>query len=146
MAGGLVRALATLVVVVALALPFADGISNPLLAGAALTLTALVVAALGVITGIWAESFDQHSFVASLVIAPLALVGGVFYSVRSLPEPWQTLTRIDPLFYLVDATRAGFTGVHEASVLASLLVAAGLAVGAFVVSVLLIARGWRLKP
>jgi hypothetical protein len=63
----------------------------------------------GVITGVWADTFDQHAFVASIVIRLLALVGGVFYSARSLGEPWSTLNRLDPIYYLVDATRAGFT-------------------------------------
>src|SRR5207237_786129 len=76
----------------------------------------LIFSALGVITGVWADTFDQHAFVASIVITPLALLGGVFYGARSLGSPWSTLTRLDPLYYLVDATRAGLTGFHESSV------------------------------
>src|SRR5207302_94127 len=55
---------------------------------------------------------------ASVVITPLALLGGVFYSARSLGNPWSTLTRIDPLYYLVDTTRAGLTGLPRESRLA----------------------------
>lgn len=147
MAGGLVRGWLAAGVVAALALPFADlGLHRPALAVLTLALTGLIFSALGVITGLWAESFDQHAFVASLVIAPLALVGGVFYSVERLSEPWATLTRIDPLYYLVDATRAGMSGAQETTLAVSLPVAA--AVGALVTmaAVALLARGWRLKP
>jgi ABC-2 type transport system permease protein len=146
MAGGLVRGFSAALAVALLALPFAHEGSDPVLAAAALVLTGLVFAALGVITGIWAEIFDQHAFVANLVITPLALVGGVFYSARTLPEPWATLTRLDPLYYLVDATRAGLTGVHEVSVAVSLGVAAPVAVATFAAATALVARGWRLKP
>lgn len=146
MAGGMVRGLAAALAVTALALPFTGGVERPALAVLALLLTALVFSALGVVTGIWAETFDQHSFVASIVVTPLALLGGVFYSVRALAEPWETLTRLDPITYLVDATRAGLTGFHESSVAVSLAVAGLVAAAAFGAAAALFARGWRLKP
>jgi ABC-2 type transport system permease protein len=146
MAGGLVRGFAASLAVMALALPFAGGLDRPAIALGALGLTGLVFAAVGVITGVWAETFDQHSFIASVVITPLALAGAVFYSARTLPEPWETLTRFDPIYYLVDATRAGFTGFHESSLWLSLAVTALVAVAAFAAATALLARGWRLKP
>ena len=146
MAGGLVRGLAAALAVLALALPFAGGAERPALALVSLALTGLVFSAVGVITGIWAETFDQHSFIANIVIAPLALAGAVFYSARTLPEPWEMLTRFDPIYYLVDATRAGFTGFHESPLWLSLVVTALVAVAAFAAASVLLARGWRLKP
>ncbi len=144
--GGLVRGFGAALVVALLALPFAREGANPALVVATLACTGLVFTSLGVIIGVWAETFDQHAFVANLVVTPLALVGGVFYSARTLSEPWATLTRFDPLYYLVDATRAGFTGFHEAPVWLSLAVAAVVAAGAFATAAALIACGWRLKP
>ena len=73
MAGGLVRGLAAALVVALVAAPFAGGVERPALAVASLALTALVFSALGVITGIWADTFDQHAFIANIVITPLAL-------------------------------------------------------------------------
>jgi ABC-2 type transport system permease protein len=146
MAGGLVRGFAAALAVFALAVAFVGGLERPAIALVSLALTGLVFAAVGAITGVWAETFDQHSFVASIVIAPLALAGAVFYSARTLPEPWQMLTRFDPIYYLVDATRAGFTGFHESSLWLSLAVAALVAVAAFAAATALLARGWRLKP
>lgn len=146
LAGSLVRSFAAAAIVAAVAAPFASVGYRPALALAALFLTGVVFSALGVITGMWAETFDQHSFIASIVITPLALVGGVFYSARTLDEPWSTLTRFDPLYYLVDATRAGLTGFHESPVWISLLVAAVVAVATSAAAALLLARGWRIKP
>jgi ABC-2 type transport system permease protein len=146
LAGALVRAFAAAAVVAAIAAPFAGGIDHLGIAIAALVLSGIIFSSLGAITGVWADTFDQHAFVASIVITPLALVGGVFYSARSLGEPWSTLTRLDPLYYLVDATRAGFAGSHESSVWLSLLVAAVVAAAGFAIAVVLVARGWRLKP
>lgn len=146
MAGGLVRGSLAALAVWALALPFASGFERPAIALVSLGLTGVVFSAIGVITGIWAETFDQHSFVATIVITPLALVGAVFYSAATLAEPWETLTRFDPIYYLVDATRAGFTGFHESPVWLSLVVTALVAVVAFAAASGLLARGWRLKP
>jgi ABC-2 type transport system permease protein len=146
LSGGLARGLLAALSVALLALPFAHEGAQPALAALALLLTALVFSSLGVVTGIWAETFDQHAFVANIVITPLALLGGVFYSARTLSEPWSTLTRIDPLYYLVDATRKGLTGFNETTVSIAVIVAAATAAAAFLVATTVIARGWRLKP
>ncbi|MDP9491274.1 MAG: ABC transporter permease [Actinomycetota bacterium] len=146
MSGGLLRGLLAAFIVLLLSLPFVDGLSQPVHALPVLMLTGVVFASLGVITGVWAETFDQHAFVANIVVTPLALVAGVFYSARTLADPWATLTRIDPLYYLVDATRASLTGFHEAPVWISLAATAALAATTFGVAASVIARGWRLKP
>jgi ABC-2 type transport system permease protein len=145
-AGGLVRALSASLAIALLALPFAEDGAEPALTAAILVFTGVLFAALGVITGVWAETFDQHAFVANVVITPLALVSGVFYSVRSLAEPWESLTRFDPLYYLVDAARAGLTGFHESPTALSVVIVAATALVAFLIASDLVARGWRLKP
>lgn len=146
MAGAVVRALAAALVVAVAAAPFAGGVEHPLLAAVVLVLASLVFAALGTIVGVWADTFDQHSFVTAIVVTPLALVGGVFYSARTLDEPWSMLTKLDPIYYLVDAARYGFTGFHESSVAVSLAVATVVAVATFFLASGVVARGWRLKP
>jgi ABC-2 type transport system permease protein len=146
MTGGLVRGFSAALAVALFALPFAGGVERPGLAIAALVLTGLVFSSFGVITGIWAETFDQHSFVAGVVIAPLALLAGVFYSARTLPEPWETLTRLNSIYYVVDGTRGGFAGFHESPLWVSLAITAAVALGAYLLAAALLARGWRLKP
>ena len=144
--GGLVRAFIVGVLVFVLAAPFFHGEVNVPAALAALTFTGVLFACLGVVTGIWAENFDQLSFVANLVIAPLSLVAGVFYSAQSLPGVWRTVTRLDPIYYLVTASRTGFLGLHEESLALSLAIAAGAGAVIYLVAVALLHRGWRLKP
>jgi ABC-2 type transport system permease protein len=146
MAGAVVRGWLAAAGIAALALPFGDGLHRPAIAIIALALTAIAFGALGVITGLYAQTFDQHAFVANLAITPLALVAGVFYSVERLSEPWSTLTRIDPLYYLVDAIRFGLTGVGDVSAAISLPIAAAVSAGAVAVAVVLVRRGWRLIP
>lgn len=146
MSGGLVRSTIGSLALGLCALPWTSGTDELALLLLALALTGLIFSALGVITGVWAQSFDQHSFVANILIAPLSLVGGVFYSVRSLDSPWSELTRFDPLYYLVDAARAGSTGYAESSVAASLSIATLVAVALFACAATLIGRGWRLRP
>lgn len=146
MSGAIVRGFGASLVIALVAVPFAGAVQHPAVAIAALALTGLVFSALGVIVGTWAETFDQHSFVTALVITPLALVGGVFYSASTLDEPWQTLTRLDPIYYLVDAARYGFTGFHESPAWVSLVVASAAALGTLALAIGLLARGWRLKP
>jgi ABC-2 type transport system permease protein len=146
MTGGLLRAWLAAAALAALALPFIGAVPDPALTVLALGLTGLVFAPLGVITGIWAESFDQHAFIANLVIAPLALLAGVFYSAERLDQPWATLTRADPIYYLVDAARQGVAGVSDGNAAVALLVAAAVAAALFAAAVALLRTGWRLKP
>ena len=146
MTGGLLRGWLSAALLALAAAPFAGAPAHPLVLLAALALTGLVFAPLGVITGVWAESFDQHAFVANLIITPLALLGGVFYAAHRLAQPWRAITQFDPLYYLADATRYGHAGVHEASIPTALLVASLVAGAAAAMASTVIARGWRLKP
>lgn len=143
--GGLLRGWLAALLLWLAARPFAGPVQQPALIVAALALTGLIFAVLGVLTGMWADTFDQHAFVASVLITPLALVAGVFYRAERLGQPWRTLTHFDPLYYLVDATRHGYTGAHETTTSAGLTVAAVLATMVFAAAVMLLRRGWRLK-
>jgi len=146
MAGGLLRGWLSALALALIASPYAGAPHDPLLLATALILCGLVFAPLGVITGVWADTFDQHAFIANLIITPLALLGGVFYAAERLHQPWRSITRIDPLYYLVDATRQGWAGIHESSPAAALLVALVIAAALYTIAVALIERGWRLKP
>ena len=146
MSGGLYRGWISAVLVAACGLPFVPGVENWLLAIVVLVLTGVIFSALGVMTGIWADSFDQQAFVAALVISPLALLGGVFYSVDTLSEPWRTLTLLDPIYYLVDAERGGVTGMHESAVWLSVVVAAVVAGVLTLLAIRMFHRGTRLRP
>ena len=98
------------------------------------------------IVGIYARSWDHTAFVQNIVILPLTFVGGVFYSVDSLPSPWQEISHLNPMFYLVNSVRYGFLGTADASVALSLGVTAALAGAVVGWSAWLFATGHRLKP
>ena len=146
MVGGLYRGWIAALLVAAAALPFVEGVKNWALALLVLVLTGIIFSALGVITGIWADSFDQQAFIAALIITPLSLLGGVFYNVEDLSEPWRTLSMFNPIYYLVDAERAGITGLNESAVWLSVLVAAGVAVLVTLWAIRMFRTGRRLRP
>ena len=84
--------------------------------------------ALGVIVGIYAQTFDHHSFINNILILPLTFLGGVFYSINILPSPWEELSHLNPLFYMVNSIRFGFLGESDVSVLLSFGVTAVITV------------------
>jgi ABC-2 type transport system permease protein len=111
----------------------------------ALFLVGFFFALLGVLIGIRAEQFDDVSFAQTFVLQPLIFLGGVFYSASLLPEPFQTLTHFNPIYYMINLVRYGFLGYSEASVAVSLALLA-LATGAlFTLNYRLFARGYKLR-
>jgi ABC-2 type transport system permease protein len=145
--GGAVRALLIGAGLLAVALPLTGvPVRDPLTLAAALGLLLVIFCAIGVVVGIYAESWDQSAFVTNLVILPLSFLGGVFYSVGRLPSPWQELSHANPLHYLIDAVRHGFLGTSDVPVGISLAVGAAMAAACVAWSARLFATGHRLKP
>jgi ABC-2 type transport system permease protein len=136
--GGSLLVLAVLLVDLPIAHPFA--------LIAAIGFGLMLFASLGVVVGIYAESWDFTTFINNIVILPLVFVGGVFYSVEVLPSPWEELSHFNPVFYLVNAVRFGFLGESDVSIWLSLGVTAALAVPVFLWAQHLFASGRRLKP
>ncbi|GAC1316048.1 MAG: ABC transporter permease [Thermoleophilaceae bacterium] len=144
--GGMLRALAIGTGLFCVALPLTDvPVREPLFLIPAVFFGLLLFSSLGTIVGIFAETFDHHTFINNIVILPLAFVGGVFYSVNSLGSPWQELSHVNPVFYLVNAVRYGFIGTSDASVWLCLAVTAGLAIPAYLWSQWLFTSGRKLK-
>jgi ABC-2 type transport system permease protein len=77
------------------------------------------LAMLGMVAALWAERFDHLAIFPNFVLLPLAFLGGVFYSIDLLPEPWHTVSRFNPLLYMVNGLRYGFLGVADVSPAAS---------------------------
>jgi ABC-2 type transport system permease protein len=76
---------------------------------------AALMGALGLIAGLWAEKFDQMAAFQNFLVMPMTMLAGVFYSVASLPPFWQTISRFNPFFYMIDGFRHGFFGVSDVS-------------------------------
>jgi ABC-2 type transport system permease protein len=144
--GGMLRALAIGVGMALVAIPITDvPVREPLVLIPATLFGLLLFGALGTIVGIFAETFDHHTFVNNIVILPLAFLGGTFYSVDSLGQPWHELSHFNPVFYLVNAVRYGFLGQADANVWVCLGVTAALAVPMYLWSQWLFTSGRKLK-
>ncbi len=104
-----------------------------------------VQGALGVIAGIWAEKYDQLAAFQNFVIMPLSFLSGVFYSIRSLPETWQELSKFNPFFYMIDGFRYGFFGQSDMPVAASLALSAALFAALSAWALFLLHRGYKLR-
>jgi ABC-2 type transport system permease protein len=145
--GGVVRATLIGGGLMVLAAIFVDvPVRHPLVLVVALTLALALFSSFGVIVGIYAKSWDHTAFVTNIVILPLSFLGGVFYSIESLPEPWYEISHLNPIFYMLNAVRYGFLGTADVSVGLSLGVTAALALVTVAWSSWLFRTGKRLKP
>jgi ABC-2 type transport system permease protein len=147
MLGGVFRSLTIGVALVAIALPLTGvPIERPLHLLAAALLLVILFAALGVVVGIYAQSYDHHSFINNILILPLTFLGGVFYSISILPSPWQELSHANPIFYMVDAVRYGFLGSSDVEVGLAFGFTALVAVAMAAWAQWLFQTGRKLKP
>jgi ABC-2 type transport system permease protein len=110
-----------------------------------LLLVGFFFAQLGVLVGVRAEQFDDVSFAQTFVLQPLLFLGGVFYSATLLPEPFQTLTHFNPIYYMIGLVRYGFLGYHDTDVGLSLLFLTLATAALFTLNQRLFARGWKLR-
>jgi ABC-2 type transport system permease protein len=110
-----------------------------------LFLVGFFFAQLGVLIGVRAEQFDDVSVAQTFVLTPLIFLGGVFYSASLLPEPFQTLTHFNPVYYMINLVRYGFLGVTEANIALSMLALAGATAALFAVNLRLFTQGYKLR-
>jgi len=121
-------------------------ILHPVWMVAFLLLTSVTFSLFGFIIGIWAKNFEQLAIIPSLVVTPLTFLGGAFYSIDMLPQPWQTISLFNPVVYLVSGFRWSFYGVGDVSVAASLGFTAGFMAVCLVLLWWMFKTGYRLKP
>ncbi len=114
--GGMARGLLVgLAVLLALSFYAPVPVSSPLLILAFAVEANLMLAAVGALTGIWADKFDHSTVVSNFVITPLSFLSGTFYSVEQLPGALRWIAHANPFFYMIDGFRAGFFGAGEGS-------------------------------
>ena len=101
---------------------------------------------LGIGIAIVAEKFEQLNIAFNFFIMPLTFLGGVFYSITVLPEPWHTLSRFNPILYMVNGLRHGFVGVSDVSPMAGLLIIPGSCLLLATWDIWLLARSKKLRP
>src|SRR5690606_36318606 len=104
-----------------------------------------ILGTMGLVAGIWAEKFDQIAAFQNFIVMPATFLSGVFYSVKSLPAFWQTLSHLNPFFYMVDGFRYGFFGVSDIEPAVSLVVVASTLAFTSALALRLLATGYRLR-
>lgn len=91
-------------------------IAHPVWMLAFLVLTAVSFSLFGFIIGVWADGWEKLQIVPTLIVTPLAFLGGSFYSISMLPPAWQTITLFNPVVYLISGFRWSFYGVADVGV------------------------------
>lgn len=107
--------------------------------------TALVFALAGLVNGVYAKSIDGINIVPTFVLTPLVYLGGIFYSVHSLPAWWQAITYANPLFYLINGFRYGFLGQSDVGIGFAVAILSALIVILVAINWYLIRTGLGLK-
>lgn len=102
-------------------------------------------AVLGLIAALWAEKYDHLALFPTFVLTPLTFLGGVFYSIDMLPAPWETVSKLNPILYVVNGMRYGLLGVSDVPVRGSFAAVALLLVLLLFAAWRLIASGYRLR-
>jgi len=108
-------------------------------------LGSFILGALGFITGLWAEKFDHTATITNFIVTPLSFLSGVFYSVDRLPAFFQSISKINPFFFIIDITRFGFLGVSDGSIVFGLFYLTILAFVMWFLSYHLYKIGYKIK-
>jgi ABC-2 type transport system permease protein len=144
--GGLLRGLVIAVLTFAAASLLVDlPVEHVFVLVPSLLLVGFFFAQLGVLVGVRAEQFDDVSFAQTFVLQPLIFLGGVFYSATLLPEPFETLTQFNPVYYMIGLVRYGFLGYTEANVALSLAFLTLATLALFAVNWRMFAKGYKLR-
>jgi len=144
--GAATRGVAVGLVTALCVLPFAKlGVANVALIVWFGLIASLLMGMTGVLAGLWSEKFDHLSAVQNFVVMPMTFLSGTFYLIDSLPEPFASISRFNPFFYLIDGFRAGFIGHAEGNLMIGVVMSAVLTVLMGAACWLVFRSGWRLK-
>jgi len=106
---------------------------------------AALMGTLGMIAGLWAEKFDQLAAFQNFVVMPMTFLSGVFYSIHSLPPFWQTVSHLNPFFYMIDGFRYGFFGISDVSPWLSLAVVGSVLAVVSTIAIYLLRTGYKIR-
>lgn len=120
-------------------------LSHPLWTAGFLIVITYVFSLLGFLAALWAEKFEQINFFPTFVMLPLTFLGGVFYSVSSLPDPWHRVSLFNPMVYMVEGLRYGMLGAQNLSPAVGGGILVVVASVATAVAVAALRSGYKLK-
>lgn len=145
-AGGVARGLAVGFAVTLVSLFFSElQIYNIAVLVSVIVLTSTLFALGGFTNALFAKKFDDISIVPTFILTPFTYLGGVFYSIKLLPDFWQTVSHFNPVLYMINAFRYGFLGISDIPLWTSYLVILGFIVALFMINLRLISAGYGLR-
>ena len=145
--GGLARGLIVGLVVTLVAMFFADvHIHSYSVTITVFVLTSILFSLAGFINAVYAKTFDDITIIPTFVLTPLTYLGGIFYSIKMLPEFWQNVSLVNPILYMVNAFRYGLLGVSDVDLTSSFIIIITFIVALYYFSLRLLSKGIGLKP
>ncbi|MFQ5474957.1 MAG: ABC transporter permease, partial [Candidatus Nanoarchaeia archaeon] len=144
--GGVLRALIVGAIVLVVSLFFTDiQMHSPLLVFVFISLTAVMFSLAGFFNAMFARKFDDVTIIPTFVLTPLTYLGGVFYSISLLPAFWQSVSKLNPILYMINGFRYGFLGVSDVNVVTSFLIVLLFIAAFFTLNLYLMNKGYGLK-
>ena len=144
--GGIIRGLLVGTVVALISLLFSDiEVKNPYVALSIMILTATLFSLAGFINAVLAESFDDISIIPNFILTPLSYLGGVFYSVKMLPDIWQSISLGNPILYMINAFRYGLIGVTDVDIQLAFIMTIAFIIVLTLLSLYLLYKGIGIK-
>ncbi len=141
-----VKSLVLAAIILATATLFVDyDIAHPFYAVGYVVLVAAAFSLFGFILGIWADGFEKLQIVPMLILTPLTFLGGTFYSIDMLGEPWRTIALVNPIVYLVNGLRWTFTGTSDFPIGLSLVMTLAFLAICVAIIAFIFRTGWRLR-
>lgn len=144
--GGVVRGLFVGILVTLTSLFFTNlQFKHPFIIFVTVILTAILFSLGGFFNALFAKKFDDVTIIPTFILTPLTYLGGVFYSVKNLPEIWQTISYLNPILYMVNLFRFGFIGISDVNLFFSLGFILFLSVLLFLLNVRLMKIGYGIR-
>lgn len=145
--GGMARGIIVGIIATIVSLFFSDlHIHSYSVTFAVFILTSVLFALAGFINAAYARSFDDITIIPTFVLTPLIYLGGVFYSIKMLPEIWQNISLVNPILYMVNAFHYGILGVSDINVSTAFIIIIAFIIVLFYFSLRLLRNGIGLKP
>lgn len=146
MSGGIARGLTVGTIVTLVASLFSDfEIHNIWVAVSIIILTAILFSLAGFINAVFAKNFDDISIIPTFVLTPLTYLGGIFYSIKLLPEFWQSVSLANPILYMINAFRYGFLGISDINLSVSYGIIILFIVVLFVICLRMLSKGHNIR-
>jgi ABC-2 type transport system permease protein len=144
--GAVARGLVVGALVLLIALLFTSlHVVHPLITFLSVLLGATIFSLAGFVNAVFAKKFDDIALVPTFILTPLTYLGGVFYSVNMLGEPWQAISRVNPILYMVNAFRFGVLGISDVNIGVAFVVMLAFVVGLSILALQLLKRGVGLR-